>query len=328
MRLVTFTKGDGAKRAGALVRGDSLIVDLLAADMDLGGTSPEAFTGLQALIEGGDVILDRARELAERTPEAAVVSRADVALWAPLQPPPQIRDCMCFETHVRQSYAAARMIRARAKHGPDAADPGESQTERNILRLFNQQPLYYKGNRFSVIGTDQDVIWPSYSKALDFELELGCYIKKAAKDVPVDRARDYIFGYTIFNDMSARDTQAVEMPGNLGPAKSKDFDTGCVMGPCLVTADELPDPYALEMTARVDGEEWGRGNSRAMRWTFEDLIAFISRSETLHPGEFLGSGTVGNGCGLEQNRFLKPGQVVEMEIQGIGILRNRVVKPV
>lgn len=114
----------------------------------------------------------------------------------------------------------------------------------------------------------------------------------------------------------------------LGPAKSKDFDTGNVMGPCLVTADEIGDPYDLNMIARVNGEEWGRGNTRDMRWQFEDLIVHISRSENLYPGEVLGSGTVGNGCGLEQLRFLKPDDVIELEIDGIGILRTRVTKPV
>ena len=92
-------------------------------------------------------------------------------------------------------------------------------------------------------------------------------------------------------------------------------------------ADELEDPYNLTMIARVNGEEWGRGNSRDMRWQFEDVIAHISRSETLYPGEFLGSGTVGNGCGLEQLRYLKPGDVVELEVEQIGILRSRVIKP-
>jgi 2-keto-4-pentenoate hydratase/2-oxohepta-3-ene-1,7-dioic acid hydratase in catechol pathway len=98
------------------------------------------------------------------------------------------------------------------------------------------------------------------------------------------------------------------------------------MGPCLVTADEIGDPYRLEMVCRVNGEEWGRGNSRDMKWSFEDCIAHASRSETLHPGEFFGSGTVGNGCGLESLRFLKANDVVELEVEGIGILRNRVVK--
>lgn len=326
MRLVTYTHGGSKPRAGALVNGDRDVLDLASADRALYGEENADFATLLALIEGGDDAFDRAAEIVKQAPEAALTPRAAVALLAPLQPPPQMRDCMCFETHVRQSYAAARRIRARATGREEDANAGESPLEQRILKLLDQQPLYYKGNRFSVIGTEQDVIWPSYSNALDFELEFGCYIKKAAKDVPKEQARDFIFGYTIFNDFSARDTQSVEMTGQLGPAKSKDFDTGSAMGPCLVTADELPDPYALEMVARVDGEEWGRGNSATMRWTFEDLIAFISRSETLYPGEFLGSGTVGNGCGLEQLRFLKPGNVVELEVEGIGVLRNRVVR--
>ena len=117
------------------------------------------------------------------------------------------------------------------------------------------------------------------------------------------------------------------MSGMLGPAKSKDFDTANVMGPCLVTADEIEDPYDLTMIARVNGEEWGRGNTRDMRWRFEDVIAHISRSETLYPGEFLGSGTVGNGCGLEQLRFLNPGDVIELEVERIGVLRSRITRP-
>ena len=117
------------------------------------------------------------------------------------------------------------------------------------------------------------------------------------------------------------------MPGFLGPAKSKDFDTGNVMGPCLVTADDIEDPYDLKMTARVNGEEWGSGSTRDMFWKFEDVISHISQGETLYPGEVLGSGTVGNGCGLEQMRYLKPGDHVELEIEQIGILASRIVRP-
>jgi 2-keto-4-pentenoate hydratase/2-oxohepta-3-ene-1,7-dioic acid hydratase in catechol pathway len=97
------------------------------------------------------------------------------------------------------------------------------------------------------------------------------------------------------------------------------------LGPCLVTADEIPDPYSLTMIARINGEEWGQGSSSTMYWKFEDLISYISRSETLYPGEFLGSGTVGNGCSLEHMRFIKPGDVIELEVERIGVLRNRVV---
>ena len=249
-------------------------------------------------------------------------------LRAPIQPPPQMRDCSCFELHLKQSFAAARRARAMREADPEAALKAmNTSADERVIATFNRQPIYYKCNRFAVIGADDNVIWPSFSKALDFELEFGCYIRKPAKDVKRENARDYIFGYTIFNDISARDAQALEMGGMLGPAKSKDFDTANVMGPCLVTADEIEDPYNLTMIARVNGEEWGRGNSRDMRWQFEDLIAHISRSETLHPGEFLGSGTVGNGCGLEQLRYLKPNDVVELEVEQIGILRTVIVKP-
>ena len=115
------------------------------------------------------------------------------------------------------------------------------------------------------------------------------------------------------------------MAGQLGPAKGKDFDTGNAMGPWLVTADEVANPYDLTMIARVNGEEWSRGNSGAMQHKFEDILAHASNEETLMAGEFFGSGTVGGGCGLELGRFLKPNDIVELEIEGLGVLRNRVV---
>ena len=195
-----------------------------------------------------------------------------------------------------------------------------------IPRAWYERPIFYHPNRLTVIGHDEDVLWPDYSALMDFELEFGAYVGKAGRDISPETADDHIFGYTIFNDFSARDEQTKDMPGQLGPGKGKDFDGGNAMGPCLVTADELPDPYDLTMVVRVNGEEWGRGHSSEMRWRFADCIAHVSRSETLHPGEFLGSGTVGNGCGLEHMRFLKSGDVVELEVEGIGILRNRVLR--
>ncbi|CAN5252745.1 fumarylacetoacetate hydrolase family protein [soil metagenome] len=327
MRLVTFESG-GLRRAGAFIDGDTRIVDLAAAHQQQHGALAPELADILALIEGGDDALDKAMEAVKSAPETAIVARADVKLRAPVQPPPQMRDCSCFELHLRQCYSAAREMRAKAKGVEVVADTGPSPAEQRILDLFAKQPIYYKANRFSVIGSEETVIWPSYSRSMDFELEYGCYIKKVAKDVPVEKARDYIFGYTIYNDFSARDAQAIEMIGQLGPAKGKDFDTGNAMGPCLVTADEMPNPYDLTMIARVNGEEWGRGNTSTMHWKFEDLIAYISRSETLYPGEFLGSGTIGNGCGLEAQRFLKPGDEVELDVEGIGVLRNRIVRPV
>lgn len=329
MRLVTFVDSQGLQRAGALIEQDTAVVDLQAAYMAAHGAAHPGLASVLALVEAGEAGLAAARDAIQRASGAAVLPRASVKLRAPIQPPPQMRDFSCFETHLRQSFAAARRTRAAAAPTPEAAEKVLASTgpDDRVIDTFKRQPIYYKCNRFAVVGADDDMVWPSYSKAMDFELEFGCYIAKPAKDVPREQARDYIFGYTIFNDFSARDAQAREMPGMLGPAKSKDFDTANVMGPCLVTADELPDPYNLTMIARVNGEEWGRGNSSTMHWKFEDLIAHLSRSETIHPGEFLGTGTVGNGCGLEIGRFLKPGDVVELEVQGIGVLRTRVTKP-
>jgi 2-keto-4-pentenoate hydratase/2-oxohepta-3-ene-1,7-dioic acid hydratase in catechol pathway len=327
MRLVTFQRNGGSDKAGAFLDDNSRIVDLAAAHAAAFGNESANLSSVLSIVEGGDAALDRAYETIKKAPASAIHRRDEVRLRAPIQPPPQMRDCLCFELHLQQAFAASRKLTAQRSADPEKtlAELERSGTAA-APAIFYKQPIYYKANRFAVIGTDEDVVWPNYSEFLDFELEFGIYIKKNAKDVPKEKARDYIFGYTIFNDMSARDAQGVEMEGRLGPCKGKDFDTGNPMGPCLVTADELTDPYSLTMIARVNGEEWGRGGSGSMYWKFEDLIAYISRSETLYPGEFLGSGTVGNGCGLEHMKFIKPGDVIELEVEGIGKLRNRVVR--
>ena len=153
------------------------------------------------------------------------------------------------------------------------------------------------------------------------------------RDIPKEKARDYIGGYAVFNDFSARDIQGREMRGRLGPAKGKDFDGGNAIGPMLVTPDEIPDPYNLAMRARINGEEVSRGHTSGMYWTFEDMIAYVSQSETIYPGEFFGSGTgtvpeSGKDrrcCGLEMGRSLRAGDTVELEVERIGTLTNRVV---
>ncbi|MFL6565736.1 MAG: fumarylacetoacetate hydrolase family protein [Burkholderiales bacterium] len=298
MRLVTFQVGNRPARAGALADGGQTVVALPAPSV-------------LAIVEGGQDALDRAAETLRRPPREALFPLADVTLLAPIPQPPQMRDFLCFEKHLQQAFAAVARLRG---------------TEARIPKIWYERPIFYHPNRFNVCGTGADVPWPAYSERMDFELEFGCYIGKPGRDIARERAREHIFGYTVFNDFSARDEQTLEMMGQLGPGKGKDFDNSNVMGPCLVTADELADPYNLEMKVRVNGEEWGRGNSRDMHWKFEDCIAHVSRSETLHPGEFLGSGTVGNGCGLEHMKFLQPGDVIELEVEKIGILRNRVVR--
>jgi len=321
MKLVTYDTGDGIGRPGALVADGTRIADLAMASA---GRIPSVLW----IAEGGEDALAQAQEAEAAASGSALIARDEVRLMAPIQPPPQMRDCLCFETHLMQAFQQARKL--RAQQFPDPAAAEREMEEKGILSVpqtFYNQPIYYKANRFSVVGHDHDVIWPRYSNFMDFELEFGVYIGKPAKDVAKEAARDHIFGYTIFNDFTARDAQTAEMGGSLGPAKGKDFDTANPMGPCLVTADEFGDPYDKMMICRVNGEEWGRGSTSTMHWSFEQLIEHISASETIHSGEFLGSGTVGNGCGLEHMRFLSPGDVVELEVDGIGILRNRIVKP-
>jgi 2-keto-4-pentenoate hydratase/2-oxohepta-3-ene-1,7-dioic acid hydratase in catechol pathway len=309
MKLVTFSKDRGAARAGALVEGGRKVLDLQSAHQARHGKRSPRLSSVLEIVRGGQDALDLALSLSKL--KTHLVEKSEIQLLAPIPCPPQMRDFLCFEKHLVQAFEAVAKLRG---------------TEARIPKVWYERPIFYHPNRFSVCGHDADVPWPAYTERLDFELEFGCYIGKPGKDIAKQSAREHIFGYTIFNDFSARDEQTKEMAGQLGPGKGKDFDNGNAMGPCLVTADELRDPYRLEMKVRVNGEEWGRGNSRDMHWKFEDCIAHASRSETLHPGEFFGSGTVGNGCGLESLRFLKPGDVVELEVEGIGILRNRVVK--
>jgi 2-keto-4-pentenoate hydratase/2-oxohepta-3-ene-1,7-dioic acid hydratase in catechol pathway len=301
VRLVTFRIAGGregrAPAPGALIDGGTKVAAL------------PGFASVLEIVEGGQNALDRAYDALKHAP--MVLGIRNVTLLAPIPHPPQMRDFLCFETHLKQAFAAVGRL---------------SGTPASIPKVWYERPLFYHPSRFSVCGPDAEVPWPAYCEKLDFELEFGCYIGRRGKDIPKEKAHEHIFGYTIFNDFSARDEQTKEMAGQLGPGKGKDFDNANAMGPCLVTADELGDPYGLEMIVRVNGEEWGRGNSRDMHWKFEDCIAHASRSETLHPGEFFGSGTVGNGCGLEHMKFLKPNDVVELEVEGIGILRNKVIK--
>lgn len=332
MKLVTFTDATGAQRIGSVLDDLQSVADFRAGAELLWGKSPAFFDSMLALIHGGPDAKAQAEEV-----EKAVVSgraasarrrMADIRLLAPVPRPEQMRDFLCFELHYRQARARALKIRAATFPDPAAAERAlKDSDEFKIPQVWYEQPVYYKGNRFSVIGTETEILWPAYCKKLDFELEYGVILGMSGKNIPREEAAEHIFGYCIFNDMSARDAQYREYPARLGPAKGKDFDTGNVMGPWLVTADEVGDPYDLTMIARVNGEEWGRGNSGSMHHKFEDMIAHASSEETLHAGEFLGSGTVGNGCGLELDRWIQPGDVIELEVSKLGTLRNRVIKP-
>jgi 2-keto-4-pentenoate hydratase/2-oxohepta-3-ene-1,7-dioic acid hydratase in catechol pathway len=265
-----------------------------------------------SLIDAAGPGLERAAELARAWPDDASEDLDEVKLLAPLPMPRQIRDCMAFEEHVRNSRRQVELRTGRPQRVPD---------------VWYRRPVYFKCNRFNVIGHDADVIWPAYSDWMDYELELACVIGRTGKDMTPANAAAHVFGFTIFNDFSARDVQFEEMKAGLGPAKGKDFDTGNAFGPWVVTLDEIGDPHALAMEARVNGERWGGGDSRAMHHKFWDIISYVSQSETLFAGEIIGSGTVGTGSAHELGRKLAPNDVVDLEIEKIGVLRNRIVKP-
>ena len=235
--------------------------------------------------------------------ETLVYQPGEVILRAPLPCPVSLRDFYAFEAHVRKGFEKR----------------GEPMPEE-----WYQIPVYYKGNPMNVVGPDEDVLWPSFTEKFDYELEIAFVVGKTGKDIKPAQARNYIAGFTVMNDFSARDMQRKEMKVRLGPAKGKDWCTA--IGPVLVTMDEIGDPYDLRMTAKVNNEIWSEGNTGSIFWKFEQMIEFMSRDEEIHPGELIGSGTVGGGCGLELDRWMKPGDVVELEIEKIGKLRNRVIK--
>lgn len=330
MKLVTYLTPNGEPRCGVLIEDGLRIVDLQASHLGRLNSEAPALASVLAIAEDGANALDLAADVVAhvvKTGNGVVIARDSVRLDAPIPRPPQMRDFLCFEKHLVQAFHQARVVRAKDAPDPEAAmREMEAKGVLAIPATWYERPIFYHPNRLNVIGPNTEVVWPAYSQLMDFELEFGAYIGRKGRDIPKDKAREHIFGYTIFNDFSARDEQTREMPGQLGPGKGKDFDGGNAMGPCLVTSDEIGDPYRLTMIARVNGEEWARGNSGEMSWKFEDCIAHVSRSETIHPGEFFGSGTVGGGCGLETMRFLKSGDVVELEVEGIGVLRNRVTR--
>jgi 2-keto-4-pentenoate hydratase/2-oxohepta-3-ene-1,7-dioic acid hydratase in catechol pathway len=222
-------------------------------------------------------------------------------LLAPLRPR-SLRDFLAFEGHLKGAYAGLG---------------------RDIPAEWYEVPAYYKGMPDTVIGPDAEVPWPAYTDRLDHELELAAVIGRQVRDVRPEDAEACIFGYTIWNDLSARDVQRREGPVGLGPGKAKDWDGSNVLGPCLVTADEF-DVSDARMAVRVNGEVWGESSTSQMHHSFADMIAYASQAQTLYPGEVIGSGTAAGGSGLELDRWLAPGDVVELEIEGIGVLRNTI----
>lgn len=324
MKFATY-RSNGQERVALVHNGDASVFDLASAAQRAGKAGP-VFGSMLALIDGGDAAIDQARGLFERYGKDADLSApvAGAEILAPLPEPRQMRDGMSFPLHIVQAPRGQLKLKARA--AGDTAELARLDAEPlpELPEIYRKQPIYYITNRFSVKGTNTTVKWPRYSKVMDYELEFGIITKGKGANISAAKARDHIFGFTIFNDFSARDAQRVEMEGRLGPAKGKSFDGGNVIGPWIVTPDEIGDPYKLKMEARVNGQSRSTGVTDGMLFSFEEIIAHVTQDETLMPGEFIGSGTVGNGCGLELGWYLEHGDTIELEVEKIGVLKNRV----
>lgn len=300
MRWVTYRSNQGgrsnqgAPRAGAVV--DGVIHGLDAALIDILGELDDAATEATA-------------SPVERVPYD------EAHLLSPIPHPPSIRDFYAFEQHVKT---------ARERRGLEM-DPD-----------WYELPVFYFTNPHVVRGTGDDVRTPPGCAWMDYELEVAAVLGRGGEDLTVEEAEAAIAGFMVMNDWSARDLQAREMKQGLGPAKGKDFATS--LGPFLVTPDELADrrsgtAYDLAMVARVNGVEYSRGNLCDLFWSFGDMISYASRGSRVVAGDVIGSGTVGTGCILELSLvhggdaypWLKPGDVVDLEVDGLGTLTNTVV---
>ena len=296
MKFITYSASGTPARPGLLT--DDGILSL-------------PFDSMMDLIKAGSKGLDAVRN----TPHENLLPLHEARLHSPIPRPPTLRDFYAFEQHVRT---------ANQNRG------------REVPENWYKFPVFYFTNPNSIFGPDEEIPYPPYTQALDFELEIAAIIGKPGVDIQPDDAHKYIFGYTIFNDWSARDVQREEMRVHLGPAKGKDFASS--LGPVIATADELgpetdgkPGVREAAMIARINGEERSRGNFSNLYWSFGQIIARASESVMLYPGDVIGSGTVGTGCLLEltkaQGPWLQSGDIIELEIEGIGVLRNTVQKP-
>jgi 2-keto-4-pentenoate hydratase/2-oxohepta-3-ene-1,7-dioic acid hydratase in catechol pathway len=318
MKLVTFAVHglEGlVLRAGVQV--SEMVVDVDLAIAARGGepvaggrrdSSPNS--DLLTLIRGGESAVETAREATRHALEvgndrlgstAILHAVSDVQLVSPLPRPNSLRDYLAVEEHLRGSVAAGVM-----KEIPDE---------------WRRIPAHYKGNVDEIYGPDDTVPWPAYTDKLDYELEICAVIGTAGRRIAAEDASRHIVGYTLYNDWSARDIQIREMSIGIGPGICKDFASS--LGPCIATPDEF-DRDSAHLEARVDGEIWSSGTLGKMAFSFEEIIEWTSQEETLRPGDLLGSGTVAKGCGLELGRWITEGCMLELEAEGIGILRNRV----
>ncbi|MGE3802591.1 MAG: fumarylacetoacetate hydrolase family protein [Candidatus Kapaibacterium sp.] len=334
MKLVSYLDNseqyqEGAEGKLGLLLDDTLVVNLmetapryLAVAAISNNVPLSSLSTMRGLLEGGEAAQNFALDVAawadHHRSDVQTVPITDVHLLAPVPKPPSMRDGYAFRQHVEA---------ARRNRGVE------------MIPEFDQFPVFYFTNPSSVSGPGDVEVMERHLERLDFELEAAVVIGKTGRNIKASEADDYIFGYMVFNDWSARAMQMEEMKLSLGPAKGKDFAN--TFGPWLATRDELVDKrlagengerYDLTMIGRVNGVEVSRGNLKDMTWTFAQIIERASYGATLRAGDVIGSGTVGTGCFLElngsgiTNQWLGDGDEVELEIDRLGTLKNRVVK--
>lgn len=318
MKLVTFF--DGKENLGIYKDG------LIYKTADINAGLPET---MMQYLQGGEATFLKLRDFYE-SPELEKVkglSPDQIRLMAPLPRPNSCRDGYAFRQHVET---------ARRNRGVP------------MIPEFDQYPVFYFTNHMAIDGPGDIFCMPDHFRQLDFELEVAIIIGKKGRNIRAAEADHFIAGYTIMNDLSARQLQMEEMLLNLGPAKGKDFST--VLGPWLVTPDELEplrtetknghtgSQYNMKMSCRVNGKEVSYGNMCMMDWTFAELIERASYGVDLYPGDVIGSGTVGTGCFLELNgtgklndpsfvpQWLNDGDTISLEVEGLGILTNTIRK--
>ncbi|MBS1916397.1 MAG: fumarylacetoacetate hydrolase family protein [Bacteroidetes bacterium] len=322
MKLVSYLSEDHDQLA---LLADGFLYDLETLHPDLPGNMSmflNYWDDFLSMVHAGEISIQEGNISRDNA-----IPVGSVQLLAPVPFPTSCRDAYAFRQHV----AAAR----RNRNAP-------------MIVEFDQYPVFYFTNHHSIQGPGDIRCMPDHFEKLDFELEAAIVISKPGRNIRAEEADEYIGGLMIMNDMSARKLQAEEMLLNLGPAKGKDFATA--IGPCIVTLDELSTfevpckeghvgkNWNLKMTCKINGRLVSEGNLSDMDWTFAEIIERASYGVDLFPGDIIGSGTVGTGCFLELNgtgklndpdyaeQWLQEGDEIEMEIEGIGILKNTIIK--
>lgn len=264
--------------------------------------------GKQGLAEAAEAIrfvekqLADGREVSGPDGEQVIYRFDNIILQSPVLKPNIIFDNMLYENHVRHF-------------------------RENIPELFYIRPFWNTQCGSTVVGSGAPIIKPHYTNELDFEMELGFFIGKRGKNIPKAEALDHVAGFTIYNDISARDTQRDENKMQLGPAKGKFFENSGIIGPCIVTPDEIGDYANLKMKAYVNGELVAEDTSAGASQSLEEIISFISQDVYLNPGDFIAFGTTPHGTAFcsKLGRYLQIGDIVEFEVENIGRLRNKVI---